>query len=222
MAVDAVYSMDGDRAPLDKIAQVCRDRGALLLVDEAHSAGVLGPGGKGLSAEAGLATADALVMGTLGKAFGLAGAYVVCSRMLREYLLNTCRSFIYSTAPPPAVLEAVKEAVNIVTGMDSSRERLATMALKFRDRLHLLGFETLDSSTQVIPAVVGTAAAALRFSSALMDHGIFAPAVRPPTVPEGTSRVRFSLSAALQEKDFSLLLEAVERAAKTLELKGKT
>ncbi len=209
---DAVFSMDGDRAEVAALAALCREHGALFMLDEAHSMAVLGPGGRGLAAEADLPPEDVLVLGTLGKAFGLAGAYVVCGREVREYLVNTCRPFIYSTAPPAPLAAAVACSVSIAATMDDRRAYLAELSERFRQFLHGLGFGTLSSSTQIVPLVTRTPQAALDLAAALREHGVLAPAVRPPTVPQGTSRVRFSLSAVLSEEDFGLLCEAVKQS----------
>ncbi|HLA38752.1 MAG TPA: aminotransferase class I/II-fold pyridoxal phosphate-dependent enzyme, partial [Candidatus Glassbacteria bacterium] len=211
VVTDTVFSMDGDRALLAQISELCRRSGALLVADEAHAAGVIGPGGRGLAAEAGLAGADVLVMGTLSKAFGVSGAYVACNSAVREYLVNTCRSFIFSTAPPPPVVAAATRAVEIAGSMDSQRARLAQMAEAFRGKLRALGVDTLASSTQIVPAVVGDANSALELSDRLRKAGIFAPAVRPPTVPEGTSRIRFSLTTALSDEEFEEILGIIEK-----------
>jgi len=209
---DAVFSMDGDRAEVAALAALCREHGALFLLDEAHSMAVLGPGGRGLAAEADLPPEDVLVLGTLGKAFGLAGAYVVCTREVREYLVNTCRPFIYSTAPPAPLAAAVACSVAIAATLDDRRAYLAELSERFRQFLQGQGYGTLSSSTQIVPLVTRTPQAALDLSTALREHGVLAPAVRPPTVPQGTSRVRFSLSAVLSEEDFDLLCEAVKQA----------
>lgn len=210
---DAVFSMDGDRTDVAGTASLCREHGALFILDEAHSTAVMGPHGRGLAYEAQLVPEDVLVLGTLGKAFGLAGAYVICRKEVREYLVNTCRPFIYSTAPPAPLAAAVSCAVAIVSEMDSERARLASMGERFREVLKGFGLDSLTSSSQIVPALTRTPQEALDFSNRLRDNGVFAPAVRPPTVPEGASRVRFSLSTALSEQDFRLLCEAVGEAA---------
>ncbi|MEA1996870.1 MAG: 8-amino-7-oxononanoate synthase [Gemmatimonadota bacterium] len=216
VVTDTVFSMDGDRAPLAELALVCRKYSVLFLVDEAHAVGVLGPGGRGLAAKEGLESEDVLVMGTLGKAFGVSGAYLACPRKVRSYLVNTCRSFIYSTAPPPALIAAVRASLEIITGADSLRTRLTQTAARFRSHLARLGVDTLASSTQIVPAVVGEVPRAVRMHEKLKELGVFAPAIRPPTVPEGTSRVRFSLTAALDDRDTEFLLQAVTRAVEGL------
>ncbi|MEA2063699.1 MAG: 8-amino-7-oxononanoate synthase, partial [Gemmatimonadota bacterium] len=206
---DTVFSMDGDRARLAELAQVCKEHGALLLADEAHAVGVLGPQGRGLAAEAGLDSSQVFVLGTLGKAFGVSGAYVATSRLMRDYFINSCRSFIFSTSVPPPVVGAVGEALAIIRGADTQRRRLLEMAEKFRARLESLGLDTLGSTTQIVPALVGEPEWALEVAENFRKAGVFVPAVRPPTVPEGSSRVRFSLTSALTDEDFSEALEAV-------------
>lgn len=210
VVTDSVFSMDGDRAPLGELAAICRRSGALLVADEAHAVGVLGPDGRGLAAAEGLDPRDDfLLLGTLGKAFGVAGAYVACTATMRNYLINCSRSFVFSTAPPPPVMAAVSEAVEIVRAADSKRERLWEYSSRLRQQLAGLGVNTLNSTTQLVPAVVGEPGAAMELAEKLRHGKILAPAVRPPTVPAGTSRIRFSLSAALSEEDFQRFSEVV-------------
>ncbi len=210
VVTDSVFSMDGDRAPLGELADICRKHGALLVADEAHSAGVLGPEGRGQAAAEGLDPCDdLLLLGTLGKAFGVAGAYVACSRKMRDYLINTARSFIFSTAPPPPLMAAVSEAVAIVRAAERERERLGVYAFRLRERLEGLGLDTLGSTTQIVPVVVGEACRAVEISEKLRSGKIYAPVVRPPTVPQGASRIRFSLSAALGEQDFQRVIDSL-------------
>ena len=147
VVTDTVFSMDGETAPLKEIARICRKHGALFLADEAHAVGVLGPRGRGLAAELGLGEDYVLIMGTLSKAFGVAGAYVAGPEKVRDYLVNTCRSFIYSTAPPPALLAAVEKSLEIVETADGQRKRLLAMADRLRAFLNKRGIDTLQSST---------------------------------------------------------------------------
>ncbi|HUU26676.1 MAG TPA: 8-amino-7-oxononanoate synthase [archaeon] len=216
VVTDTVFSMDGDRAPVADIAALCRKYSALFLADEAHAVGVLGPAGRGLAAEGGLDEKDVLVMGTLGKAFGVSGAYIAGPGKIRDYLINACRSFIYTTAPSPPLLAAIQASLGIISQSDRLRARLLQMAGRFRKTLQNLGIETLKSTTQIVPAVMGDVERALVFAENLIRQGVFAPAVRPPTVPEGTSRVRFSLTAALTDDYFEFLLSAVARALKKM------
>ena len=208
---ESVFSMDGDRADLGALVQLAERHAATLYVDEAHATGVLGPAGRGLAAECGQSgggNAD-VVMGTLGKAFGAFGAYVAGSRALIDYLVNCCSGFIYTTALPPAVLGAVDAALDLVPGMDQERQRLAQNSQRLRDLLALRNYATLGSSTQIVPAVIGSEEDALAAAQRLEEAGVLVVAIRPPTVPDGTSRLRFALSSALDEASMQRLLDAV-------------
>lgn len=208
IVTESVFSMDGDRADLPALVQLAERHGAALYVDEAHATGVLGPEGRGLAAECERGTAD-VVMGTLGKAFGAFGAYIAGSRALIDYLVNRCPGFIYTTALPPAVLGAVDAALDLVPGMEQERARLALNSQRLRDALALRNYDTLDSSTQIIPAVIGSAEDALAAAQRLENAGILTVAIRPPTVPEGTSRLRLTLNSSLDEEGMQRLLGAV-------------
>jgi 8-amino-7-oxononanoate synthase len=203
---ESVFSMDGDRADLPAMVQLAERHGAALYVDEAHASGVLGPQGRGLAAECGGVD---VVMGTLGKAFGAFGAYVAGSRALIDWLVNNCPGFIYTTALPPAVLGAVDAALDLVPGMDAERARLAQNAQRLRDSLALRSYDTLGSTTQIVPAVIGSEADALDAAQRLYAAGILAVAIRPPTVAAGTSRLRFALGSHLDDEAMARLLAAV-------------
>ncbi|MDO8787863.1 MAG: 8-amino-7-oxononanoate synthase [Sulfuritalea sp.] len=203
---ESVFSMDGDRADLPALVQLAERHGAALYVDEAHATGVLGPEGRGLAAEC---RGVDVVMGTLGKAFGAFGAYIAGSRALIDYLVNRCPGFIYTTALPPAVLGAIDAALDLVPGMDPERARLAQNSQRLRDVLAQRNYDTLGSSTQIIPAVIGSEKDALAAAQRLEDAGVLAVAIRPPTVPEGTSRLRFALGSALDEASMQHLLMTV-------------
>jgi 8-amino-7-oxononanoate synthase len=191
---ESVFSMDGDRADVAGLAELAEAHGAFLYLDEAHATGVLGPRGMGLS---GLAPDGVdLVMGTFSKAMGGFGAYVAGSKALCDYLVNTCGAFIYTTAPPPSVLGAIDAALDLAPTMDAEREALIETSGRLRAALVELGLSTGESSTQIIPAIVGDAENALALSAELEAAGLLVPAIRPPTVPNGTSRLRFALSAA--------------------------
>lgn len=203
---ESVFSMDGDRADLPALVQLAERHGATLYVDEAHATGVLGPQGRGLAAECGGVD---VVMGTLGKALGAFGAYIAGSRTLIDWLVNRCPGFIYTTALPPAVLGAVDAALDLVPDMDAERERLARNSQRLREALALRNYDTLGSSTQIVPAVIGAEQDTLDAAQGLEDAGVLAVAIRPPTVPAGTSRLRLTLSGALDEADMRRLLDAV-------------
>lgn len=202
---ESVFSMDGDIAPVSEIARLAQAYGAMLIVDDAHATGILGEGGRGLSEGADL------VIGTFSKALGSLGAYVACSEPLRDYLVNRCGGFVYSTALPPPVLGAIDSALDILPDLEGSRAYVAKLAARFRDEAHALGYDTGLSSTQIVPVIVGSADAALCLSGRLREAGFWATAIRPPTVPEGTARVRLAFTAALTECDVDDLGAALQR-----------
>lgn len=203
--VESVYSMDGDRADLPALAALARQHDALLFVDEAHATGVLGPGGAGLSA----GLENIVVMGTFSKAFGAFGAYVCGSQRLRDWLVNAASGFIFSTAPPPAVLGAIDAALDLVPAMDAERAHLAALGDRLRAALAARGVDTGASSTQIVPAIIGSEAETLALSARLAAAGFLAAAIRPPTVPPGASRLRLALSAAHSAADVDALAEAL-------------
>ena len=206
IVTESVFSMDGNRADLARLLALAKAHDAFLYIDEAHATGVLGPEGRGLSAEH--PGAD-LVMGTFSKAMGCFGAYVAGSRLLIDYLVNSCGGFIFSTAPPPAMLGAIDAALELVPGMDAERARLARHGEHLRARLNAAGIGTAESSTQIVPAIVGEAEAALALAAALAGDGLLAAAIRPPTVPPGTSRLRLALRATHSEDDIDQLADAI-------------
>ncbi|RLJ68572.1 aminotransferase class I/II-fold pyridoxal phosphate-dependent enzyme [Sulfurisoma sediminicola] len=207
IVTESVFSMDGDRADVPALAALAERHDAILYLDEAHATGVLGPAGRGLAM---LAPGKVpVVMGTLGKALGGAGAYVAGSRALIDWLINRCAGFIYSTAPQPAAFGALDAALDLVPDMEVERARLATMADALRAALHARGIDTLASSTQIVPAVIGSEEAALAAARRLEEAGVLAVAIRPPTVPAGSARLRFALSAALSDAQFERVLAAV-------------
>jgi len=193
---DSVFSVDGDLAPLRELVALKERYGAWLMVDEAHATGVLGPCGAGLAEALGLTAQVEVHMGTFSKALGALGGYVAGDRRLIDYLHNRARSFIYSTALPPPVLGAIDCALEIVAKEPERRRRLLAEAGVFRQELTAAGLDTLGSETQIVPVLAGSNRAALDFAQALREAGLLAVALRPPTVPPGQARVRFSLSAA--------------------------
>ncbi|SFF99370.1 8-amino-7-oxononanoate synthase [Novosphingobium sp. CF614] len=206
---ESVFSMDGDRADLARLAAIARAHDAALFVDEAHATGVLGPQGRGLSAEVdGLD----LVMGTFSKALGGFGAYVAGSRITIDYLVNAASGFVFTTAPPPAVLGAIDAALDLVPAMDAERAHLAALGERLRAGLAGLGLDHGASSTQIVPAVIGPEETTLALSRRLEAAGFLASAIRPPTVPPGTSRLRLALRASHAEADIDALLAALEAA----------
>jgi 8-amino-7-oxononanoate synthase len=215
---DSVFSVDGDLAPLKEIVELKERYGAWLMIDEAHATGVLGSGGAGLAQALGLTAAVDIHMGTFSKAFGSLGGYVAGDRRLIDYLHNRARSFIYSTALPPPVLGAIRAALAVVREEPERRLSLLGQAARFRRGLINAGFDTLGSETQIVPALLGKNEPTLQFAAALRDRGLMAVALRPPTVPPGKARVRFSLSAAHGEEDLSRALETIVLTGRELGL----
>ncbi len=207
---DGVFSMDGDVAPLAKLAAMARHHDAWLMVDDAHGFGVLGNTGAGLVEAAGLNQDDVpILMGTLGKALGTAGAFVAGSHDLIEYLMQTARTWIYTTAPPPAVAAATVVSLQRVQTESWRREHLRTLIQQFRSGAAQLGLPLMPSDTAIQPLVVGSSEQALAISRKLEEQGILVTAIRPPTVPSGTARLRVTLSAAHTAEDVERLLDAL-------------
>ncbi|MCK5845675.1 MAG: 8-amino-7-oxononanoate synthase, partial [Victivallales bacterium] len=199
IVTDSVFSMDGDTAPISEIARLAEDSNALLYVDDAHATGIFGDEGQGL---AGAGDAD-VVMGTFSKGMGAYGAYVVCSGTLRDYFGNKCGSFIYSTAPPRGVCGAISAAVKLVRTSEfrGIRGRLLERSRWFAREVRALGYDTGNSATPIVPVIFGDAKKTLLFSRFLLENGVLAVAIRPPTVPVGSARLRLSLNAAHTEDD---------------------
>ena len=194
IATDGVFSMDGDVAPLPGLAELARRHDCRLLVDEAHGTGALGPGGRGAVAAAGLAEEVDVIVGTLGKALGGYGAYVCASRETVDYLLTTARPFIFSTAPPPPMVAAAIAALELLESHPHRVERLQAAAHALRDELAAEGFAA-GGETQVVPLLIGEAERTMTLCERLLEHGIFAQGIRPPTVPAGSSRLRLTVMA---------------------------
>jgi 8-amino-7-oxononanoate synthase len=199
IVTDGVFSMDGDVAPLEELARLARSHGCRLMVDEAHATGALGPGGRGSVAAADLSDEVDLVIGTLGKALGSYGAYVCASPELTEYLLNTARSFIFSTAPPPPALAAALAALELLEDEPGLVRRLNANAAALRAGLAAEGLATGGAESQIVPLEVGGAERTMELCERLLERGVFAQGIRPPTVPEGSSRLRFSVMATHSE-----------------------
>ncbi len=202
---ETVFSMDGDTCDMDRLTALAEQFGAILIVDEAHATGVLGQSGMGLACGG---KAD-VVMGTFGKGCGSFGAYITCSEKMRDYLVNCCPGFIYTTGLPPAVIGAIDAALDIIPGMDNERKTLLDNAVFLRQRLNDMGFSTAGSNTQIIPVILGEEKKALSLSGWLEERGFLAMAIRPPSVPPEQSRVRISLSAVHERRDVETLAEAV-------------
>lgn len=209
IAVESVYSMDGDIAPLDDLAAIAERHDAMLVVDEAHATGVLGVGGRGL-AQALDGRGDVIVLHTCGKALGASGALVCAAAPVIDLLINRCRPFVYSTAPSPLMAVAVAAALDVLESEPELPVRLANLVVHARRRLAGLP-GLVDGGTQILPIIVGGETAALAAAEALQTDGFDVRAIRPPTVPDGTSRLRLSLSLNVSAGDVDALADALPR-----------
>lgn len=210
VVTDGVFSMDGDLAPLPDLVRVAREANAWLMVDDAHGLGVVGPSGRGIVEHFGLGEADVpVLMGTLGKAFGTFGAFVVGKADLIEFLIQRARAYIYTTALPPAVAEATRASLALVREESWRRDKLRALIERFRLGAAQLGLNLMDSQTPIQPILLGGNDEVLRASQSLLDAGFLVVAIRPPTVPEGTARLRITLSALHEESQVDGLLEAL-------------
>jgi glycine C-acetyltransferase/8-amino-7-oxononanoate synthase len=212
IVTESVFSMDGDVAPLAQIAALARRFAVRVVVDEAHGTGCLGPGGRGAIAAAGLDGAIDVVVGTLGKALGSYGAYVACSEQIAALLTNRARSLIFSTAPPPPAVAGALAALELLEQEPDRVERLQANAAVLRAELAREGFDVAGSTTQIVPLVVGEAATAMRVCEAALERGVFAQAIRPPTVPDGTSRLRLAVMATHTQDDLREAARVLGRA----------
>lgn len=213
IVTDAVFSMDGDIAPVPELLALCEQHDAWLLVDDAHGFGVLGEQGRGVMSHFKLASPRIIYMATLGKAAGVSGAFVAAETVVIDTLLQNARSYIYTTASPPALSVALLASLKILREENNRRERLRQLIIQLRDGLSGLPWTLMQSTTPIQPLVVGTNEAVLALSKALRAQGIWVPAIRPPTVPQGTARLRITLSAAHDAADVAKLIEALHELA---------
>ena len=204
LVTESIFSMDGDAADLAKMVELKKKYDAVLVVDEAHAVGVRGPAGTGLAAEAGVADDVDILIGTFGKAFGSTGAYAVMSPELRSYLVNRMRPLIFTTGLPPVILNWSRFVMERCAAMDARREKLARMGNRLRELFRNAGLVT-GGESQIVPLVVGEDRPALETAEKFQKNGFLVFAIRPPTVPQGTCRLRFSLSAALDESDIEAM-----------------
>jgi 8-amino-7-oxononanoate synthase len=213
IVTDSVFSMDGDVAPLAGIVELAHRHDCRVVVDEAHGTGCVGPDGRGAVAEAGLEGEVDVVVGTLGKALGAYGAYAACSAAMAQFLTNSARSLIFSTAPPPPAVAGALAALDLLVEQPRRVERLRQNADTLRDELAREGFEVAGSTTQIVPLIVGDAGLAMRICEAALERGVFAQAIRPPTVPAGTSRLRLAVMASHTKAELREAAQALGRAA---------
>jgi 8-amino-7-oxononanoate synthase len=210
---DAVFSMDGNLAPLPELLVLCERYDAWLLLDDAHGFGVLGPQGRGTLAHFGLASPRMIYMATLGKAAGVFGAFVAAESIVIETLVNHARSYIYTTASPPALAVALQQSIRLIEQGDALRAHLHSLIGKLRAGLSNLRWPLMLSETAIQPLLIGDNTAALALSAGLRERGLWVVAIRPPTVPEGTARLRITLSAAHTESDVDALIGALHELA---------
>jgi glycine C-acetyltransferase/8-amino-7-oxononanoate synthase len=214
IVTDSVFSMDGDVAPLVEIVELARRRRVRVLVDEAHGTGALGPGGRGALAEAGVADEVDVIVGTLGKALGSYGAFVACDRRMAQFLVNAARTFIFSTALPPPAAAAALAALELLEQRPDRVRKLADNSAVLRAALTEEGFDVRGSRTQIVPLIVGEADLAVRICDAALTGGVFAQAIRPPTVPPMTSRLRLAVMASHRSEELRTAARVIARAAK--------
>jgi glycine C-acetyltransferase/8-amino-7-oxononanoate synthase len=222
IVTDSVFSIDGDIAPLAEIAELAARSGLRTMVDEAHGTGTIGPGGRGAVAAAGLEDEIDVIVGTLGKALGSYGAFAACDASMARYLSNAARTFIFSTALPPPVVAGALAALDLLASEPRRVQRLATNAGTLRDALAAEGLATGDSPTQILPLVIGDAAQAVAVSEATLERGVFAQAIRPPTVPELASRLRLAVMATHRERELREAARTIAAAARAAGVEART
>jgi 8-amino-7-oxononanoate synthase len=220
IVTDGVFSMDGDVAPLPELLGLARRFGARLMVDEAHATGALGPGGRGAVAAAGLSGEVDVVVGTLGKALGSYGAYVCASGETVDYLINRARPFIFSTAPPPPAVGAARAALGVLEAEPERVERLVANARVLREGLAAEGLAATASTTQIVPTLIGEAEPTMELCERALERGVFAQGIRPPTVREGSSRLRFTVMATHEPDELRHAAHQVGEAAREIDLIG--
>lgn len=220
VVTDGVFSMDGDVAPLPQLLELARQHGTRLMVDEAHATGAIGPGGRGSVAAAGLSGEVDVVVGTLGKALGSYGAYACASAEAVDFLVNSARPFIFSTAPPPSAAAAAMAALEILEAEPKLVERLQANAETLRSALGAEGLDVGRSATQVVPVAVGEAEATMALCERALERGVFAQGIRPPTVPEESCRLRFTVMATHRPQELAAATREVGAAAREVGLIG--
>ncbi|HEX3830663.1 MAG TPA: 8-amino-7-oxononanoate synthase [Solirubrobacteraceae bacterium] len=216
IVTDSVFSMDGDVAPLAEIVDLAQRFGLRTVVDEAHATGTLGPGGRGAVAEAGVEDQVDVIVGTLGKALGSYGAFVACDQQMARYLVNAARTFIFSTAPPPSAVAGALAALELISERPRLVAKLAANATALRLGLQAEGFDVGTSRTQIMPLVIGEAQRAMRICEAALSQGVFAQAIRPPTVPDMTSRLRLAVMATHREEELRAAARTLGAAARSV------
>ena len=216
IVLDAVFSMDGDIAPLKKIVELCDQYDAYCLLDDAHGFGVLGKNGRGTLSHFELSSPRIIYMATLGKAAGVSGAFVASNQIIIDYLKQKARSYIYTTASPPALAYTLSKALAVIKNGDALRLHLNKLITKLKLSLNLKNWQLMDSPSAIQPLLVGSNEATIQLSDYLLSLDILVPAIRPPTVPAGTARLRISLTTAHSFQDIEKLVAAIHQAERNL------
>lgn len=204
---DTIFSMDGDRAPISDICELAKQFNSMIMVDEAHAAGIFGPQGNGMAHEQGVADAIDIRMGTLSKAIAGLGGFFAGNKLLRDYFINHCRSLIYSTALPHCVLAFNLSSIRYIRKNPQIGKQLLKISQRFKESLQNIGYDTLNSTTQIIPCVTGNENEAIALSGFLRQYGIIVPAIRPPTVPSHSARLRFSVHLGFDEPQQDFVID---------------
>ncbi len=213
---ESTFSMDGDAPAIDRLIALAKENGAELILDEAHATGVCGPEGRGRAVAAGCERELLAIVHTCGKALASMGAFVCCSEGVKQYLVNRARTFVFSTAMAPYVAGQIHAALELARAADDRREHVRAIAVELRERLIGVGFETREGDSPIVPVIVGDNRAALFFAEFLQGRGFAARAIRPPTVPAGTSRIRVSLTARITRGDVLRLVDVFAEAREAL------
>jgi len=216
VVTEGIFSMDGDLAPLPNLLTLCRQYEATLVIDDAHGTGVMGTNGRGTVEHFGVNPQDVIQMGTLSKAIGTGGGYVAGTTALKEYLINTAKAFIYTTAQPPAIAAAASAAIRIIQHETARRERLWNNRNHLHAALTGLGFQLTDTQSPILPIIVKSSETALKMSQALYEAGIYVPAIRPPTVPKNSSRLRLTVSSEHTEEQLETVVTAFRKTGKKM------
>ena len=220
VVTEGVFSMDGDLAPLPDLLTICRQHEATLVIDDAHGTGVMGKNGRGTVEHFGLNPQDLIQMGTLSKAIGTSGGYIAGTAALKEYLINTSKAFIYTTAQPPAIAAAASAAIQIIQNEPARLERLRTKRNALHAVLTDLGFQLTDTQSPILPIIVKSPETALKMSQALYKAGVYVPAIRPPTVPKNSSRLRLTVSSEHTQEQLENVVTAFRKIREAFSMKS--
>lgn len=220
VVTEGVFSMDGDLAPLPALLTLCRQHEATLVIDDAHGTGVMGENGRGTIEHFGVNPQDVIQMGTLSKAIGTSGGYVAGPASLKGYLINTSKAFIYTTAQPPAIAAAASAAIQIIQHEPARRERLRTNQHTLHAALTGLGFQLTDTQSPILPIIVKSPETALKMSQALYKAGVYVPAIRPPTVPKHSSRLRLTVSSEHTQEQLENVVTAFRKIQEAFSMKS--